>query len=121
MVLVILPVQTIRSPVASGSSVPACPIFIFLILSLLLSSHFILLTAWNDVQCSGLSINKTWPFKKSSGVCGVCCMGKFSFDEFTKKKWRHRRGEMFQRVTAHVLQCDVINELVIAFEKLRNR
>jgi hypothetical protein len=45
----------IKSPVANGSSVPACPtFFIFMVLR-------IFLTTSNDVQSNGLSINKTLP------------------------------------------------------------
>ena len=61
MDLVFLPVQTINKPVANGSNVPACPIFIFFSPVKFFKYHRILLTTWKEVQPLGLSIKKSCP------------------------------------------------------------
>ena len=53
MDLVILPVHIMSKPVAKGSNVPACPIFLDF------SSYFTFFTAWKDDHPKGLSIKIT--------------------------------------------------------------
>src|SRR6476661_5557040 len=56
--LVNLPVQTIKMPVAKGSSVPAWPTF------LIFRVFRIFLTTSKDVQCNGLLMSSTPPSSK---------------------------------------------------------
>jgi vitamin B12 transporter len=66
---VFLPVQMVMTPVASGSSVPACPTFSFFIFSFWHSFARTTLTNRNEVQCRGLSICKISPSIKSIRLC----------------------------------------------------
>ena len=67
--LVAFPVQIIMTPVASGSSVPACPTFIFFTPSLRLIWYLTLFTSANDVHRSGLSKYNTSPSLKFIRLC----------------------------------------------------
>ena len=71
-------IRIIKSPVAKGSNVPACPIFFILIT---LRSF---LTTSKEVQCKGLSINSTLPSSKEFVVFKLI-MIFFYRQEFTDK------------------------------------
>src|ERR1700742_5346468 len=70
--LVYFPVQRISRPVASGSSVPAWPIFF------VLTSRRSLRTTSKEVQSIGLSINNICPCSKKWGSGGVLPAALFS-------------------------------------------
>src|SRR5674476_1418926 len=76
ILLVNFPVQTIKSPVANGSSVPACPTFlIFIVLRIFLITS-------NDVQSNGLSISKTLPSSKVFSIIVFYYLCNFHFSTF---------------------------------------
>ena len=59
--LVALPMQTKRTPVARGSSVPACPTFRFFLPKCLQAAYFILRITSADVHLYGLSTGRMIP------------------------------------------------------------
>ena len=59
--LVALPMQTRRTPVARGSSVPACPTFRFFLPKCLQAANFIFLITSAEVHLYGLSTGRIIP------------------------------------------------------------